>query len=366
LAQKQHFLARTLSQWVDVLEPVRSAEEARRLGYRNRTCLHAGWNGTHWEFGLLRREWDPERSAGKRATETLIPIPECPVHSERVRRIFVFLERALPPGDRFPLVYAVVSGAFLTLVLKCREGQADLEALRSLPSNEWGRLGVDGVWLNFHSAAGKRVFGASGWKKLWGSDRAQDSDGLTYGPQSFRQLLPELYSDSLRRAAAHLAPQEGDSVIDLYCGVGASLRVWQEFGARTLGVELGSEAVECAALNAKPDNAKPGLAELLVGRCSDRIPQMQAWLESRAGGSPMGAVLAYVNPPRTGLEPEVRHWLSHGAQAQRIAYLSCSPGSLARDLEALQKSRYRVQHLAPFDFFPQTHHVETLALLCRI
>jgi tRNA/tmRNA/rRNA uracil-C5-methylase (TrmA/RlmC/RlmD family) len=180
---------------------------------------------------------------------------------------------------------------------------------------------------------------------------SRGDDGLVHGAASFQQLLPELYKGALDAAEEFLAPAPGDSVIDLYCGLGATLRRWQSLGARAMGVELSGEAVECARLNSG--------AEVLRGRCADRLPQLERWLALRKS-----RVLAYLNPPRMGLEPEVRDWLA-GVRPERIAYLSCSPAALARDLEGFEAAGFRVQELLPWDFFPQTHHVETLALMTR-
>lgn len=76
-----------------------------------------------------------------------------------------------------------------------------------------------------------------------------------------------------------------------------------------------------------------------------------------------GVRLLYVNPPRTGLEPEILTWAIDEFRPERLAYLSCSAGTLSRDLRALTVAGYKVEALVPYDFFPQTHHVETLALL---
>ena len=73
--------------------------------------------------------------------------------------------------------------------------------------------------------------------------------------------------------------------------------------------------------------------------------------------------MAYVNPPRSGLEAEVTQALAGELRPVRIAYLSCSAGTLARDLAMLESAGYGVTHILPYDFFPLTHHVEALALL---
>jgi len=76
-----------------------------------------------------------------------------------------------------------------------------------------------------------------------------------------------------------------------------------------------------------------------------------------------GERVAYVNPPRSGLEAPVTAALATELRPVRLAYLSCSAGTLARDLSVLEAAGYRVTGIEPYDFFPLTHHVETLARL---
>lgn len=165
-------------------------------------------------------------------------------------------------------------------------------------------------------------------------------------------MIPALYQQALEAAEAFLAPGTGDAVADLYCGTGASLVRWTGRGAQTLGVELSGEAVACAGVNAPS-------AAVLRGKCADRLPQLRTWTPTT------GKRLLYLNPPRPGLEPAVLDWAGYEFRPNRLAYLSCSAGTLSRDLRALTVAGYEVAHLLPFDFFPQTPHVEVLALLRR-
>jgi tRNA/tmRNA/rRNA uracil-C5-methylase (TrmA/RlmC/RlmD family) len=99
---------------------------------------------------------------------------------------------------------------------------------------------------------------------------------------------------------------------------------------------------------------------VLRGTCTQRLPQIRDWWAS--GGA---ARLTYVNPPRSGLDAEVARSLALELRPVRLAYLSCSAGTLARDLRILESGGQRVEAILPFDFFPQTHHVEALALASR-
>ena len=338
LAQKQHYLARALAPWLGRLEPVRSAGAASRYGYRDRVTLSARWSGEHgWRFGLMRRD-------------ELIAIHDCPVHSARVNGLVARLRASLPPLAEVPLAYLHVAGAQATLIVKARA--IDRGLLQPLLA-QVDDAGLDGLWLHCHPSAGRKLFARSGWHLLWGVRESVGHGGLVHGPTSFQQLLPALHADSLATAAAHLEPRPGSTVVDLYCGLGSSLRAWSNAGAEALGVELGGDAVECARRNAPR-------ASVLRGTCAQRLPQVRAWWAGHGGER-----LAYVNPPRSGLEPDVLVTLAEEGRPARVAYLSCSAGTLARDLASFETSGYVVERIVPYDFFPGTHHVECLALLRR-
>lgn len=339
LARKRDWLRKALAPWAERVAPVASVPGEARWGYRDRVCLSTAWDGARWHFGL-------------RVRDEVLGIPDCPVHSERVRAVVSVLGRVLPPGGDFPMAYLVGSGAQVTLVLKTNRMQA-LDWLEgAIPELE--RAGVEGLWIHLHPSTGKKVLAKGGWHLVWGRSESVDEAGMTYGPTAFQQLLPVLHQEALDRAEAYLDPQPGGRVIDLYCGAGSTLRRWLAHGAGVLGVELGGDAVASALRNA-PD------AVVLRGSCMHRIPQMDTWLAEAPGAER----LLYANPPRTGLEREVLEWIITRVRPARMAYLSCSAGTLRRDLDALTAVGYRVDALQPFDFFPQTHHVETLALLSR-
>jgi tRNA/tmRNA/rRNA uracil-C5-methylase (TrmA/RlmC/RlmD family) len=312
---------------------------SQHAGYRDRVTLTAGFDaGAGWRFGMMRRD-------------ELIPIHDCPVHSARVNRLVAALRASLPSPDRFALAYLHVAGGQATLVVKQRHfDPVTLAALRAqLPG-----VGIDGLWVHCHPSAGRRLFARSGWHLVWGVATSSDAAGLVHGPAAFQQLLPVLHDDSLRRAAALLRPRPGVAVIDLYCGIGATLRLWTDAGAAALGIELAGGATDSAAINAPAAN-------VLRGTCEQRLPQARAWWAGHAGSRRV----CYVNPPRSGLEPGTRAALADELRPEAVAYLSCSAGTLARDLGAFVLAGYAVRSLIPYDFFPGTHHVECLALLDR-
>jgi len=325
-----------LERWADRLAPIHAPSAARRLGYRDRATLSVRWDeASGWRFGLMRRD-------------ELIAIHACPVHTPRINRLVDALRATLPPHGLFPLAYLHVAGAQATLIVKAKSFYQDLlqELVTRLPG-----VGIDGLWVHCHPAAGRKLFARSGWRLAWGVPESVTPDGLVHGPTAFQQLLPELHDEAVAVAARHLAPAPGVDVLDLYCGLGATLRQWTNAGARALGIELAGGAVEAAARNAPR-------ATVLRGTCLQRLPQVREWWNARTG-----AGVAYVNPPRSGLEADLLAALATELRPVRIAYLSCSAGTLARDLAELESTGYVVRSLHPFDFFPLTHHVECLALL---
>ncbi|HUW05490.1 MAG TPA: hypothetical protein VMW01_04450 [Williamwhitmania sp.] len=342
LQQKYNFLAARLAPWSSVLQPVVSVHGAARWGYRSKVTLSAAYLNSSWLLGMLSRD-------------ELIPIPNCPVHAPIINSVASILSAVMPPAEELPLAFIVQSASQVVMVVRARQ-VPDCSWLTPLVETELRSVGVEGLWLHCNFAAGKRMFEKTPLMLLFGQPRSQDEMELWYGPGAFQQLIPSLYHQSLAEAARFLAPDVNHSVVDLYCGTGASMRQWRRLGAPVLGVELGGEAVACAGLNV-PD------AVVLRGACRHRVPQVDRWaMEQREKGQ---RLLLYVNPPRTGLEPEVLSWIVDKGRPDRLAYLSCSAGTLAKNLSVLAEHGYRVEQLVPFDFFPQTIHVECLALLRR-
>ncbi len=331
-ARKLRFLTDRLGRWRHLLEEVRTTPQ--RWAYRDRSLLSARYLEGHWRFGLLRRD-------------ELVPIPDCPVHTPRVNQLLARLAPHLPPA--LPLAFVAINAAQVVLVVKAQ--QAPTEWCTPQLTQALAAAGGEALWLHLFPAAGVHPFAKNGWQLLWGEPHSYDTDGLRYGPTAFRQLIPSLYDEALTEATRFLAPASGDAVVDLYCGSGSSLRRWLARDAQCIGIEVGAEALACAAENA------PG-ATLLRGTCAHRLPQLRSWLAPQQGRR-----LLYLNPPRTGLEPAVATWAAQAAGVERIAYLSCSPATLARDLDLLERGGFQLERLIPFDFFPQTYHVETLALL---
>ncbi|MDQ2921448.1 MAG: class I SAM-dependent RNA methyltransferase [Acidobacteriota bacterium] len=148
------------------------------------------------------------------------------------------------------------------------------------------------------------------------------------------------------------AEARGETAIDLYCGVGLfTLPLARRF-ERVIGVEGRARATEFARRNL--EFAKLNNAEVVTSPVSD-------WMKQHARSfGPVDFLL--LDPPRAGAENAVIAGILALRPAQ-IAYVSCDPATLARDLKKLIAGGYALDSVAAFDMFPQTHHVETLAHL---
>jgi 23S rRNA (uracil1939-C5)-methyltransferase len=135
----------------------------------------------------------------------------------------------------------------------------------------------------------------------------------------------------------------GMNVIDAYAGVGLHARRLARLGARVTCIEADPLAVSEGRRVADPS------LEFLQGLVEDHIE------------AALPADLVLLNPPRTGLHARVCSALAATAP-KRLIYVSCDPATLARDVQRIS-SRFAVESIRCFDMFPQTAHVETVAVL---
>lgn len=174
---------------------------------------------------------------------------------------------------------------------------------------------------------------------------------VEFDPVGFVQVNKEVNEQMVARAIALLEPQPEDRVLDLYCGIGNfSLPLAREC-SEVLGVEgdamLVSAASHNAALN-NIENANFRTADL------SKIDGNEGWLRE-------GWQRVLLDPARSGAAEIVQHMKVIGAQ--RIVYVSCHPGTLARDAGTLVNEHgYQLQAAGIIDMFPHTAHVESIAV----
>jgi len=154
-----------------------------------------------------------------------------------------------------------------------------------------------------------------------------------------------------RTALDLLDAAPGSKVLDLYAGIGTISAAIARSGADVTAVEENPRAVQLGKLNARINSAR---VDYLSGKVEDVLRRVRI-------GQHDAAIL---DPPRAGCEPAaVAELIRLGLD--RLVYVSCEPSTHARDLVALVRGGYRVRRAAIVDMFPQTYHIESVALLER-
>ena len=176
-------------------------------------------------------------------------------------------------------------------------------------------------------------------------------------PQSFFQVNPDqaerLYAAALE--AVGIGPGCDMNVLDAYCGAGTISLCAARHARRVTGIEI----VPPAIADAKRNAARNGLeakAGFLCGDAATEIPRLL-----RKGERFDAAIL---DPPRKGADAALLEAIAD-ARIPALAYVSCNPATLARDVKRLTARGYRLEWAQPVDMFPWTGHVETVVLMSR-
>ncbi|GGO06675.1 23S rRNA (uracil(1939)-C(5))-methyltransferase RlmD [Saccharibacillus kuerlensis] len=216
--------------------------------------------------------------------------------------------------------------------------------------------GVKSICHNVNTRQTNVIFGDI-TRVLWGEEVIHDYIGdikFAISARSFYQVNPAqtevLYGKTLEYAGL----TGNETVIDAYCGIGTISLFLAQKAKRVYGVEIVKEAIEDARKNAEINGITN--AEFEVGASEDVIPR---WKEQ--GITPDVIV---VDPPRKGCDARLLETIIE-MQPERVVYVSCNPATLARDLRVLEDGGFKTTKVQPVDMFPQTVHVEAVALLTR-
>lgn len=177
---------------------------------------------------------------------------------------------------------------------------------------------------------------------------------LEWRPGDFVQVNAPVNEAMIAQALDWLVPEAGERVLDLFCGLGNFALPMARGGAEVVAVEGVEEMVGRARTNAE----RNGLSGVHFYQADLSKPLAETpWA---AGG--FSAVL--LDPPRDGALEVVRQMSTLGAN--RVVYVSCNPATLARDTAELLQQGYQLEKAGVLDMFPQTAHVEAMALFRKI
>lgn len=341
---------------LDGFEPVRPSPLT--WGYRNKISLPVGGKEGLLEIGYFRKK-----------THRIVPVDHCPVAMAGLNGLLAEIRRGLGLTGLVPYNESTGRGTLRHVVLRGGEGTRELLVVlvvREFPAFQVvDRLtalarrirkrypSLAGFVLNLNPSAGNSIFGPitrglSG--RTFFFERFGDMT-FKFEATSFSQVNTS-QAARLYEAAAGEACQAGtENVLELYAGVGTLTCFLAARASRVLAVEEWKPSVECLREN----GVKNGLTNVkIVETPAERF-------DFQTDGIPFDTVV--LDPPRSGCHPAVLESLRR-LGAPRLVYVSCNPSTLARDVRLLcQNKAYRLRKVIPFDLFPQTSHVESVAVL---
>ncbi|HSC46715.1 MAG TPA: 23S rRNA (uracil(1939)-C(5))-methyltransferase RlmD [Gammaproteobacteria bacterium] len=256
---------------------------------------------------------------------------------------------SLSIADRIPQVELAIGDADVVLVLRvlAEPSMPDVERLKSFEQKHGCRFylqpGAPGTAAPLTGEPVDLHYRLPEW----------DVD-IRFTVTDFIQVNGEINRQLVSLALAELGVQPGESVLDLFCGLGNFTLPLARLTDRVTGVEGDAELVARARLN---------------GRCNDleQVAFHQSDLYALDQDAPW-LMQCYdrilLDPPRAGAREVIARFPPLGAK--RVVYVSCHPGTLARDAKTLvEEQGYRLQKCGVLDMFPHTSHVESLAVFTR-
>ncbi|ERN40688.1 23S rRNA (uracil-5-)-methyltransferase RumA [Rubidibacter lacunae KORDI 51-2] len=331
------------------------------LGYRNKVTYPLGRSQTgSVQAGYYRR-----------GTHTLVNLNRCPVQDPHLDSLLADVKRDIEARGwsiynqtrrtgrlrHLSLRVGRRTGELLLTLVSATTDLPDIEAQGARWLERYPQL--VGVCLNHNPEPGNNIFGSS-TRCIVGRDAIFETFAgldLQLTADTFFQVNTEVAEHLCDVVSERLELTGNELLIDAYCGIGTFTLPLARHVRQAIGIESQAAAVTQAEHNA----ARNAIANVTfyVGNVRDWLPKL---LASSASTCPDAILL---DPPRKGCDRAVLDALLELNPSQ-IAYVSCKPATLARDLNALcATSRYHLRYVQPADFFPQTTHVEAVAFLRR-
>ncbi|MEF2290704.1 23S rRNA (uracil(1939)-C(5))-methyltransferase RlmD [Virgibacillus dokdonensis] len=194
-------------------------------------------------------------------------------------------------------------------------------------------------------------------KIIWGDAYIYDTIGdiqFAISAKSFYQVNPPQTKVLYEKALEYANLSSSDVVIDAYCGIGTISLFLAQQAKKVYGIEVVPEAISDAKRNAELNGITN--VEFVVGEAEKVMP----WWKAQG----LRPDVIIVDPPRKGCDEAFLEAMIE-MEPKRIVYVSCNPSTLARDLNILDAGGYETKEVQPVDMFPQTNHVECVAVLQR-
>lgn len=321
--------------------------------YRNKVQQPVGWDGRRIISGFYAP-----------STHQIVPIDDCLVQPELSVAILnktkmLLAQYHLEPYDaprhqgwvRHVLVRLIQGRALLVFVTRTPDFPNESPVVQAL-CRDFPEL--VGVHQNINPARTNVILGLR-WRKLHGADFLEERVGgirLRLSPGSFFQVNTA-QAEALYQVVTAMMPPSGAVLVDLYCGVGAIALTLAARFQEVIGVDEGKVAIEDAQYNARLN----GFPQAQF--YAEPVEQFLTRYQQSVG--PPKALTVVLDPPRAGCSVGVLRALC-ALRPAHLVYVSCDPGTLARDIALLQP-QFHVQQVQPVDLFPHTAHIETVVKL---
>lgn len=215
--------------------------------------------------------------------------------------------------------------------------------------------GMTSISFNINKEKTNRILGNK-IVTIWGQEYITDYIGdvkYQISPLSFYQVNPVQTQKLYRKALEYAGLTGSETVWDLYCGIGTISLFLAQKAKQVYGVEIVPEAIADARVNAKINNMDN--VEFFVGKAEEVLPREYE-------KNQIYADVIVVDPPRKGCEASLLDTIVE-MHPERVVYVSCDPGTLARDLRYLADRGYALEKVCGADMFGMTGHVETVCLI---
>ena len=303
--------------------------------YRHRVRLHAQWSGESWQLGFFER-----------GSHRLARFSGCPVMWPELERS---VQRVAEAVHRLPREAGLIEVrlAFSRVDKRCAAfilSKGRIEAFRE-----------DLSWIELSGLSGVEVQTAdTKWRHgnlelRYDHARAEEFP-LLFEPCMFTQAFPEVNDALVQAVLRAVRPADQPRVLELHSGIGNFSIPLARAGAVVTSFESNERSAIFAARNASGAGVEVD---------AHPLPDREA-LKFLGGQK-----VLLMDPPRTGAREVCEKLKAWETELERIVYVSCDSATLARDIKALAQNGFRLISLTSFDMFPETPHVETLAVLSR-
>jgi len=327
------------------------------LGYRTTAKLVVAGRFASPVIGIYRRN-----------SHQVMDIGDCPLHHPLINRVAAAVRDGIIKG-KVP-IYSPKTGNGILRYLVVRVSEQENHAMATFVTaarsfNEIHHLAkqlqsavpeVTVVVQNVNASAGNVILGDRDYFVT--KDQAlTDSIGqvrFSISPRSFFQVNNQ-GAHAIYETVREWSGLTGrETVVDVYCGVGGISLFLAAAAKEVIGFESVEAAVADAGRNARLNGIRNCRFE--AGDAAELLEELK--------DQGTGVDLLVLNPPRKGCDEAVLRSVAELGPG-RVIYVSCSPQTLARDLDMLAKLGYRTLKIQPVDMFPQTPHVEDVAMLVK-